>query len=68
MEACWDLTQLTGYLNTWSAVERYKLATGESPLHRVEAALQQAWGDRSRKRRIRWPLAVHVVVKPRESS
>lgn len=68
MEADWDLQQLSGYLNTWSAVKRYKAATGESAIQRIEKSLQSAWGDPSHKKRIQWPLTVRVAVKPLDDS
>lgn len=68
MEADWNLEQLMGYLNTWSAVKRYASAVGGTPLKPVEDALQLVWGDPSCKKRIRWPLTVHVAVKPSDGS
>lgn len=64
MFAQWDLSQLTGYLNTWSAVKRYTNRTGQSPVGMISESLQSAWGDPANKHRIEWPMTVRVARKP----
>jgi SAM-dependent methyltransferase len=54
----WTFNDLTGYLATWSAVERYRQAHGVDPLGLVRRRLALAWGDVLRVRDIRWPLAL----------
>ncbi|WP_439860955.1 class I SAM-dependent methyltransferase [Pseudomonas sp. MBLB4136] len=56
VEAIWNLDQLTGYLRTWSAVQRWQRKHGRDPVGALTPALQQAWGDPDRPRPIRWPL------------
>jgi len=41
----WTLAQLTGYLNTWSAVTHYSKATGVQPLDQITHELKDAWGE-----------------------
>ncbi len=60
LEADWDLAELTGYLGTWSAAQRYREARGRDPREEIAASLAQAWGSPGRKRRIEWPLHFRV--------
>ncbi len=57
METCWTLDDLTGYLGTWSAVQRYRQARGVDPVVRYLPRLRAAWGP-ARERTVQWPLAV----------
>lgn len=56
----WDLAQLVGYLDTWSALARYRAARGEDPLPDLARRLADAWGDPARRRPVRWPLALRA--------
>lgn len=56
MRARWDLDQVLGYLDTWSAVNRYRRATGADPLPLVRRELAAAWGDGART--VRFPLTL----------
>lgn len=58
MQAQWDARQLLGYLQTWSAVRRYRARTGSDPVAVVAAALRESFGGGTRT--VRWPLALHV--------
>jgi len=60
LEADWDLPQLLGFLDSWSATRRYEEAQGRHPLAQVWPELAQAWGAPERKRAIRWPLYMRV--------
>lgn len=60
MTARWSLADLTGYLRTWSAVDRCRGATGRDPVAAVERALAAAWGPAERTYEVRWPLALRV--------
>ena len=68
MEARWNLYQLLGYLNTWSAVRRYAADAGDTPLIRIAEDLQAAWGDPLEIKPIQWPLTLRVAVKPNDKS
>lgn len=56
MRAAWDLAAFTGYLETWSAAQRYRRKLGKDPLEPVRAALAEAWGDPASAREVTWPL------------
>lgn len=60
MQADWTLQQLTGYLSSWSAVQRYRDEKGEHPIDTVMDALNDAWGTPDHPRTVRWPLALRV--------
>ncbi len=63
MTAEWNLSQLLGYLRTWSAFKRYREAGGADPLEEKMDELVQAWGDTSLVRRVDWPLNLRVWKK-----
>lgn len=54
----WTLPELGAYLDTWSAVRRYRKARGEDPLVPFLAQLAPGWGEG--RRRVRWPLAMRL--------
>ncbi|MGD8784787.1 MAG: class I SAM-dependent methyltransferase [Thioalkalispiraceae bacterium] len=60
MTAHWDLQQLTGYLNTWSAVKRFEADRHHNPLELIVADLHSAWGPPEQKYLASWPLAVQL--------
>jgi len=60
MQADWTLEQLTGYLGSWSAVQRYRDANGEHPMNQVIAPLSTVWGSPEQAKTVRWPLALRV--------
>lgn len=64
MKTTWDLHQLYGYLQTWSAVQRYKQATGKDPLQQVAKELDQSWGEPEQTRTLYWPLSLRWGRKP----
>jgi SAM-dependent methyltransferase len=62
LEEQWTLTDLLGYLGTWSATQQYREATGRNPLESVTRELRGLWGRGTRT--IRWPLSVRVGRRP----
>jgi SAM-dependent methyltransferase len=56
----WDLDSLIGYLGTWSAVQRYKQATGEDPLPALRAEIAPYWPTPMQTKRVTWPLHLRV--------
>ncbi len=66
MTADWELERLMGYIETWSAVRRYRQQTGDDPLPGLRGRLLPLWGDPSTTRLIRWPLFLRVGRKPSE--
>jgi len=60
LEAAWNLGELLGYLNTWSATQRYIAQNGSQPLDKITDKLAAAWGDPKIKKHIAWPLLLRV--------
>ena len=60
MEIHWNLIQLAGFLNSWSATQRYKSQKGGHPLALIWDNLLTAWGDETKTRLIRWPLHFRI--------
>lgn len=60
MEIHWNLNQLAGFLNSWSATQRYKAQNGSHPLDRIWSKFVVAWGDENELRLIRWPLHFRI--------
>jgi hypothetical protein len=56
IEASWTLSELRGYLATWSGARRYRDARGVDPLHEIDPALARAWGAPQASRTVRWPF------------
>ena len=54
----WSAREALGYLDTWSAVRRYRDVEGSDPIPLVAGLLEEVWGPGSR--RVTWPLTVHV--------
>jgi len=56
----WNLTQLIGYLHTWSSIRKQLSATGgdlvEAELNRISAL----WGEAEKRQTITWPLVLRV--------
>lgn len=52
----WDLGRLLRYIESWSAVQRYRNERGDDPLAPVRPALEAAWGDPSQPREVAWPV------------
>jgi SAM-dependent methyltransferase len=60
MEINWNLIQFSGFLNSWSATQRYKAQKGQHPLETIWSELTAAWGDENEARLIRWPLHFRI--------
>jgi len=60
MQANWTLDQLAGYVETWSAVNRYTKANGRSPVKEFISRLQALWGGPTIERVVRWPLELRA--------
>jgi SAM-dependent methyltransferase len=64
MQIDWNLSQVMGYLATWSATRLYIKVTGSDPLPALEQQLTEMWGDTEQPRSIHWPLHLKVGSKP----
>ncbi|MCB0705780.1 MAG: class I SAM-dependent methyltransferase [Saprospiraceae bacterium] len=51
----WDLEEMEGFLNTWSAVQHYRKATGEDPVKHVMKDLNKLWPS-GEKQVVSFPL------------
>ena len=60
MQAEWTLDQFAGFLNSWSATQRYKEQNGHHPLEKIWNELSAAWGNKNDQRLIRWPLHFRI--------
>ncbi|MGQ0714409.1 MAG: class I SAM-dependent methyltransferase [Gemmatimonadaceae bacterium] len=67
MEERWTLEQLLGYIRTWSATARFMETRREDPTGGLAARLARVWGDRSRVRRVEWPLTLRLGVHEGEA-
>ncbi|PWB74233.1 MAG: SAM-dependent methyltransferase [Anaerolineales bacterium] len=63
METSWDLRQLAGFLDSWSATQRYRERTGIHPLEEIWEELTNDWKDETEKRLIRWNLHFRIGRK-----
>ncbi len=60
MTESWTLTDLTGYLGTWSATKRFIAARGFDPLESLAAELSPLWGNPDDPKPVRWPLSMRI--------
>jgi SAM-dependent methyltransferase len=61
IEEQWDLEQVLGYVNTWSAVQKATQALGRSPMPALAEEVALLWGDASQHRTVLWPLTVRCA-------
>lgn len=57
----WTMENLQGYLETWSAVKKYKANTGENPVPLLMKQIKKFWGNEER-RSIIFPLYLRLGV------
>ena len=62
IELDWDLSELIGYLNTWSSVQKYIEKNNSDPVKQIYDDLAGAWGEKQiwHKRRVVWPIYMKV--------
>ena len=60
MHTQWNLHHLTGYLQTWSAVQNYIAAHKMNPVHTILPGLISAWGNTDNLKIITWPLHLQI--------
>jgi ubiquinone/menaquinone biosynthesis C-methylase UbiE len=59
-EAEWDLNNLVGFFQSWSATQTFIEQRGYHPVKEIEEELVAAWGSPEQKRRVRWTLFMRV--------
>jgi hypothetical protein len=64
MQEQWTLSELLGYVGTWSATQNFRQANQRDPVEDLARALASWWGDPARARPVRWPLSLRVGSKP----
>lgn len=60
MQMQWNVEHFLGYLETWSATQKYLRRTNTDPVGIIKDDLLQAWGKEVRE--VRWPLVVRVMT------
>ena len=63
MSANWDLSQLIGYLCTWSATKEYQKEFGVNPVEKVYDRIAEIWGEPEKVLSIQWPLNIRLWQK-----
>jgi ubiquinone/menaquinone biosynthesis C-methylase UbiE len=58
----WELERVTGYLNTWSAVQHYIRKNNENPVDKISEELKKAWGN-VLKRKVQFPIFMRTGRK-----
>jgi ubiquinone/menaquinone biosynthesis C-methylase UbiE len=56
----WRLSDLLGYLESWSAVQKFMEVRGFNPIQEISADLSNHWGDAARVRNGHLPLYLRV--------
>ncbi|MGH7509983.1 MAG: class I SAM-dependent methyltransferase [Gemmatimonadales bacterium] len=64
MVARWTLSQLLGYVRTWSATQRFRETLGHDPVDRLGEELAVSWGDPELRRSVLWPLSLRAGFRP----
>lgn len=63
MEKHLTLAQYAGFLDSWSATQRYREQKGHHPLNLIWDQLTAAWGNENESRLVRWPLYFRIGRK-----
>jgi SAM-dependent methyltransferase len=60
MKTDWDRNQLMGFLDSWSATQKYREQKGRHPLEEIWEELSSDWKDEAEKRTVRWALYFRI--------
>ena len=60
MRAEWDMNDLIGYLQTWSATQLCQQKNNQNPIDIIRRALTKAWGREDARLTVRWPLYLRI--------
>jgi ubiquinone/menaquinone biosynthesis C-methylase UbiE len=60
MQADWDLNQFAGFLDSWSATQRYREQKGQHPLERIWDQLVADWGNENVPSQVKLPLHFRI--------
>jgi SAM-dependent methyltransferase len=61
MEVNWNRAQLSGYLSSWSATQRYQQATKHNPIPSLIEKLLPRWNDDEIKK-VRFPIFLRLFI------
>lgn len=56
----WTLAEFRAYIESWSAVQKFRKEQGRDPLDVIAGDLAAAWGDPSRRYPVTWPIYLRV--------
>jgi SAM-dependent methyltransferase len=56
----WSLNELLGFMDSWSAVKKFKEVKGYHPFTEMYGRLVEAWGDSEAKRLVRMPMFLRI--------
>jgi ubiquinone/menaquinone biosynthesis C-methylase UbiE len=62
IELDWSLSELIGYLYTWSSVQEFIKKNNSDPVRQIYGELASAWGEKKNRhtRRVVWPIHMRV--------
>jgi SAM-dependent methyltransferase len=60
MDLDWTISDMIGFLNTWSAVRGYLVSRGIHPMKVIEGDLRKAWGDSATNRNVHWSIIMRA--------
>jgi ubiquinone/menaquinone biosynthesis C-methylase UbiE len=62
IELDWSMSELVGYLYSWSSVQKFIRENNSDPIGRIYDDLAVAWDDENRlhKKRVVWPIYMRV--------
>lgn len=56
----WSYNHLIGYLNTWSATQKYIKKNSINPVTLIEKQLKQAWNQQNNSKKVSWPVTLRI--------
>lgn len=56
LNVSWDYYQMKGYLDSWSATQKFKDKNHKDPFESIKGDVEDLWGDKDQKRTISWKL------------
>ena len=60
MDTTWDLSEVLGFLRSWSGTAGYQKQTGKDPLNLIRPELVEAWGPEGKKWPLHWTIFTRV--------
>lgn len=60
IEREWNMEDMLDFIRTWSPTRRFVAANGYDPTELIVEPLTRAWGNREKRRPVRWPVHMRV--------